>query len=369
MIDKIAKIVLKLHFKIPKIMILLFLIISILMIPGITSLVDNVEPSLERVLPQDVEEVNQLNYLRGEYGSDMLYILVHTKDSVSSVKDPQYLDYISIISQKIETREHIVDVKSISDYVENNGHISDSKYSIDKTFNENPQHKQFVSDNYDFSIIQVQTTMGSSSELINEVINSIEEDIDNSQQYNPGTYSQITGFGAIDKATFSVIMSDFLIITFVSMALIGVIVFFAFKSFIRGMLPMIIVMNALVWTMGIVGYLNLTITVVSMVSAAMIMGLGIDFGIHQVHSYFRLREEEKKSSKQSLSEVITELLRAMIGASFTTIAGFLALLFGQLPAMKVLGIILSIGIFTTLIGAVFLLPSVIYLYDRNKQYR
>ena len=60
-----------------------------------------------------------------------------------------------------------------------------------------------------------------------------------------------------------------------------------------------------------------------------------------------------------------ELLRAMLGASLTTMAGFLALLFGVLPAMKTLGIILAIGIFTTLIGAIFLLPVVIYLYDRK----
>ena len=53
----------------------------------------------------------------------------------------------------------------------------------------------------------------------------------------------------------------------------------------------------------------------------------------------------------------------MIGASLTTMAGFLALLFGVLPAMKTLGIILAIGIFTTLIGAIFLLPVIIYLYD------
>ena len=61
-----------------------------------------------------------------------------------------------------------------------------------------------------------------------------------------------------------------------------------------------------------------------------------------------------------------ELLRAMLGASLTTSAGFLALLFGVLPAMKNLGIILALGIIFTLIGAVFLLPVVIYLSDNKK---
>lgn len=162
-------------------------------------------------------------------------------------------------------------------------------------------------------------------------------------------------------------MSDFAFITMVSMALVMIVVFVTFRSIVKGFLPMIVVMTALLWTMGIVGYLGLTITVVSMVSAAMIMGLGIDFGIHVVHSFFHLKEkygDRKGTRERALKETMQELLRAMVGASFTTISGFLALLFGVLPAMKTLGIILALGIFTTLIGAVFLLPVIVYLYDR-----
>ena len=60
-----------------------------------------------------------------------------------------------------------------------------------------------------------------------------------------------------------------------------------------------------------------------------------------------------------------ELLRAMIGASLTTMAGFLALLFGVLPAMKTLGVVLALGIMNTMLAAVFLLPVIVYLYDKE----
>jgi len=64
---------------------------------------------------------------------------------------------------------------------------------------------------------------------------------------------------------------------------------------------------------------------------------------------------------------MSELLRAMVGASLTTIAGFLALLFGVLPAMKNLGIILALGILTTLVSAIFMLPVLVYLYDTRRK--
>jgi hypothetical protein len=102
-----------------------------------------------------------------------------------------------------------------------------------------------------------------------------------------------------------------------------------------------------------------------MVAAAMIMGLGIDFGIHMVHTYFENRK--KHNSEEALEETMTELLRAMLGASLTTTAGFLALLFGVLPAMKTLAVILAMGILNTLLGAIFLLPVIVYLYDKKRR--
>lgn len=371
MIEKIARSIAIQQTTKPMYFLVVFALITLLMIPGIFQLVGNVEPSLEKVLPQDVEEIETMNYVRGEYGVDMIYVLVYTNDIVYDVRDPQYLNYIHILSQKIETRENVVGVDSISTLLlqsSSSQTLPNSKREIETEFSQHPMIDDFTNEDYSFTILQVQTTVGSSSQAINEAIDGIKNDIESSDANNPGTTYQITGFSAIDYATFSVIMSDFLIITFVSMGIVALIVWLTFQSLSRGMLPMAIVMNALIWTMGIVGYLGWTITVVSMVAAAMIMGLGIDFGIHQVYTYFKKREEEKLSAQRSIIETVEELLRAMIGASLTTISGFLALLFGVLPAMKILGGILAIGIFTTLIGAIFLLPVIIYVYDRNTIY-
>lgn len=361
-LEKISRIIVDLQMKFPKRFILFFVIMNLLLIPGIFNLVGNVEPSLEKVLPQDIEEIKTMNYMRSEFSSDVLYLVVYTDSPLFDVRDSSYLKYLNVVSSKLELHENIVSVTGIDDFVDYN--LDEVK--LDLAFVDSSEYvDDFMNSDYSFSVLMVRTNTGSNSELIDEVINNINYEVDLLEEFNPGSRIEVTGFSAIDKKTFSVIMSDFLIITFVSMAAIMVIVYFTFGSFSKGMLPMIVVMNALSMTMGIVGYLGFTITVVSMVSAAMIMGLGIDFGIHQVYSYFE--ERKKKSKKDSLRIVMAELLRAMLGASLTTMAGFLALLFGVLPAMKTLGMILAIGIFTTVIGAIFLLPVIIYLYDSEKK--
>ncbi|MFT4244124.1 MAG: MMPL family transporter [Candidatus Woesearchaeota archaeon] len=374
MIQAFAKKLSSLQIKNPSIFLWIFGIITLLMIPGIVQLVGNVEPSLEKVLPHDLEEIRTMNYVRGEFGVDMVYVLVHIDDGVQDVRDIEYLEYVHALSEKFKTREYVVGVESVSTQLMQFQEMNEfqtfpnSAYEIEEIFKTHPTIQDFTNYQYSFSIIQLQTTVGSSAQAISTLIESLEEDIALTEKINPGTQAQITGFSAIDYVTFSVIMTDFLLITFVSMGIVGLIVWVTFKSLVRGMLPMLVVMVALIWTMGIVGYLGWTITVVSMVAAAMIMGLGIDFGIHLIQTYFRKREEDLLSAQESISQVVQELLRALIGASLTTMAGFLALLFGVLPAMKMLGGILAIGIFITLIGAVFLLPVVIYLYDRNNVY-
>ena len=364
MIEELAERIVKMQLKMPMAFIIVAAIITIALVPGIFKLVGNVEPSLEKVLPQDVEEVKTMNDMRTQFGADMMYLVVKTESPVNDIREPLLLKYIDILSEKLRTQEHILEINNIADIVkeENRGIIPESLIEVKEILRLNPITPRYVNDDYSITIIEIRSDTGNAAEIIKEVVDKIKIDIMSVEELNPGAKIEITGFNAIDKATFEVIISDFGYITIISMVLVGIVVFITFRSFNRGMMPMIVVMTAIIWTMGIIGYLGLTITVVTMVAAAMIMGLGIDFGIHIVYGYFKLKEE--KSKTESIKETMKELLRAMIGASFTTIAGFLALLSGVLPAMKILGIILAIGIFNTLIGAIFLLPVILIYYDK-----
>lgn len=361
MIDELAKKIASMQIRFSYALIGIFLLITALLAPGILLLVDNVEPSLEKVLPSTIGEVETMNQMRSTFGADMMYIVFEIDTQVYDVRDVSVVQYLDLVKQKLLTLDYILDVQAASDLAKQDGVLSKNPYYIRSVLADDTH---FTSEDYSLTVMHVLTDTGASSSTIAKVISDVEDDLASLEQYNPGLSFTITGYNAIDRATFLVIMSDFVSITGVSMLLIGIVVLLTFRSFIRGFLPMIVVMNALVWTMGITGYLGLTITVVSMVSAAMIMGLGIDFGIHIVHSFYEKRQTY--SPKKALQQTVQELFRAMLGASLTTMAGFLALLFGVLPAMKTLAIILAIGIFTTLIGATLLLPTIVYLIEERK---
>ena len=336
MIDMLAQKVGDAQTKKPWAFITVFLVVIALVIPGIFLLVGNVEASLENVLPSTISEISAMNHARTHYQADMIHLLIEIEPPLTNVYDAQ--DYLEGLAQRLIT---IPNVKQVQYY------LTEKNVNFDQTR----------------AVLDLQTDTGTSSARITTTIAEIEEAILAEKDNNPGIIVTPTGFAAIDRATFSTIMSDFLVITGVAMFFIFAIVFSMFRKLRDTLIPMAAVMTALLITMGVTGYMGTTITVVTMVAAAMILGLGIDFGIHIIHSFNEYKKT--RTTKAAIKRTVNELFRAQLGASMTTSAGFLALTLGVLPAMADLGIVLAIGIVSTFLASTLLLPPLLLITEQK----
>jgi len=335
-----------------------------LTLPGIPLLLNNVEPSLEKILPQDITEVKLMNDMRSLFSADMMYVLLYASGPVEDVRDPEVLRYVDSLSNKLRKDDYIKEVMNFPDMIMmvNGGKIPNSNQDIQKLIKLNPRALMFINHDYSFTVIQIRSDTGASSSVIGKVVNNINDDIASLEPMNPGLTYKITGFNAIDRATFQVIMSDFAYITIFSFLFMLIFLFFYFGGSVKKVVGAIsVIMISVMITFGITGYLGITITVVTMVAAAMIMALGISYGINITYEYYLLRK--KMGKEKALVELNTGIVRALIGSSLTTSAGFLALLFGVLPAMKNLAIVLAIGITITLLVSILILPLIVFKLD------
>lgn len=350
----------------PGFFITITLLLVAIMIPGILLLIGHVEPSLEKILPQEVQEVQLMNNMRGEFGADMMHILITSTGPAEDVLDPDVVKYVDLLATKLETNEFILQTTSIADLVKdmNNNIIPESNQEIRRILALNPRTAMYLNDNRDLTIIQVRSDTGATASTIKQTVEDMTSTIDSLEEHNPGVETRITGFNAIDKATFEVIMQDFMFITGFSFLFMLIFLGFYFKSGKKVFSTVSVIMVSLFITLGITGYLGIEITVVTMVAAAMIMALGISYGINVTYEYSSLRKTQTK--KKTLVTLNKQLIRALIGSSLTTSAGFLALLFGVIPAMKNLGIVLAMGIVVTLFVSIFFLPTILYTLDKVK---
>ena len=107
-----------------------------------------------------------------------------------------------------------------------------------------------------------------------------------------------------------------------------------------------------------IGYL----TLLSIVFAAMLVGLGIDFGIH-----FTARYQEELARGSSVPEAVRKTIEttghAIVVGGITTSAAFYMTLFVDFQGLRELGFIAGSGVLICLFSMITLLPSLILLFE------
>lgn len=117
------------------------------------------------------------------------------------------------------------------------------------------------------------------------------------------------------------------------------------------------------WTFGItyliIGELNLITTFL----VAILLGLGINFGIHFFKRYLEFRETQP-SVEAVISMYTSSVGVGSITASLTTSAAFFSLILTQFRGFNQFGIIAGVGSVLTLVAYFLIFPSIILFYEK-----
>ena len=98
------------------------------------------------------------------------------------------------------------------------------------------------------------------------------------------------------------------------------------------------------------------------IAAVLQLGVTIDFSIFLYHRYEEAKKEFKRR-RDAMAKALEETMTAVIGSSFTTIAGFLALCSMQLTIGKDLGLVMAKGVLIGVITVLTLFPAILLIFD------
>jgi len=104
--------------------------------------------------------------------------------------------------------------------------------------------------------------------------------------------------------------------------------------------------------LGIMALLSIKFNYANFIVLPLIVGIGIDDGIHIVH---RWRQE----SNEKLPMILSRIGRAIVLTSLTTTIGFGSLVSSHYPGLRSIGWVTALGILTCLLASLFLLPAVL----------
>jgi predicted RND superfamily exporter protein len=138
-------------------------------------------------------------------------------------------------------------------------------------------------------------------------------------------------------------------------------VWFSFRRFRDAALAIMPCILGYAWMFGVMGWSGFPFDAANIVVLPLILGIGVDAGVHMMH---RLRQSEDENGVALLEDVVTGTGASVLLASATTFAGFAMLMLAEYGAMFSLGFLMSVGITSTTLASVLVLPALLVVLGR-----
>ncbi len=182
----------------------------------------------------------------------------------------------------------------------------------------------------------------------------------------PDVQAGVTGSDALNNDEMVAAQRDTVLATI--LALVGVAVLFiaAFRQVWRPLLVVSMLMLALCWTLGFttltVGQLN----ILSISFLPILIGLGIDFGVHLLARYGEERAE-REDFDTALQTAFVQTGPGVAAAAFTTAVAFYAVTLTDFRGLAELGVIAGSGMLLCLAASFTVLPAMLAIYERQRR--
>jgi predicted RND superfamily exporter protein len=137
-------------------------------------------------------------------------------------------------------------------------------------------------------------------------------------------------------------------------AAIILIVYLTFRKWRITLLVLMPIVFAIVVTFGLLRLMGHSFSFMSVTAIPLIIGIGIDNGIHLVRRYL-------ETAPNSILDVAKASGAALIQSNLTTIIGFGALLASTFPPLAEMGLVTSLGVALTLAGGLWIIPAVLLI--------
>ncbi len=193
----------------------------------------------------------------------------------------------------------------------------------------------------------------------------IDDSLNAIRQLYPDCNISRTGLMMMQIDENNVLAKDFSWPSVIALCIILVLLIGSFGEWKSPFFSVITLVVGIIWTAGILALLFRYLNMMSAGFGIVLIGLGIDFGIHFI-SGFRDGIEMGKSVKESIHYMYKRVGTGVITGALTTAIVFLCLPLTGFAAYSQMGIAMGLGIIITLITQMVMLPSMI-VWD-NKGY-
>jgi predicted RND superfamily exporter protein len=115
---------------------------------------------------------------------------------------------------------------------------------------------------------------------------------------------------------------------------------------------------AIVWTLGLMGWLGILFNPANIITLPLVIGIGVAYGVYTVDRY-------KEEGGMHIFDSSTG--KAIVLSAMTTMIGFGSLMVSSYRGLFSLGLLMFLGVLMCLVTSLLVLPQVLVLWDRRRE--
>lgn len=309
-----------------------------------------------------------------KFGTESIVVLVEG----DAVTKPESLKAMGRLTRQMETVENVLGTISIAEMVmdteaQKTGvrKIPDSQARIDEILEElemtNPAMLHALLPDQGHTLISIELPTSLPQESMKAVLPETYSAVEMAE-FPAGADTIVTGEIALRNDIEWEMNSSMGTLLMISGLLMVVALFLVFRHVHFPLLPLPVVFLGIIWTFGMMGFLEVPLTMVSMAAFPILIGLGIDYAIQ-----FQNRIEEEFQRGESIAtaaiDTVTHTAPAVLIALVITGAGFFSLFSSSVPMIKDFGLLCLIGIIMCYISSLFVGVTILYQIERGRNNR
>lgn len=177
-----------------------------------------------------------------------------------------------------------------------------------------------------------------------------------------GPGAELTGVNVVSRALRRQVWIDAVLAAVLGTLMVAILLWFDYRRIRDTVLSLVPLAVGIVWMLGVMAALGIDLNFMNVFVTTMIIGIGVDYGVHMLHRHRELRGRGLEERVAGLAETG----RAIVMAAVTTCVGFGSLALSHYPGIRSIGFVAILGAVSTALVAITLLPAFLVLEPRDR---
>jgi uncharacterized protein len=324
---------------------------------------------------KDSDIVQTDAFVNSKFGGTSTLNVILESENADVFKKPEYLRLMDTMQKETVKLAEVGNSFSLADYLKRMNKVMNedreeyytipsgsdmvAQYLLLYEMSGDPENLLKVV-NYDYNRTNVTFQLkGDDSKTINEALSVIKGFEDQFAEH--GITINYAGSGCKALVFTSLILEGQILSIGITLILVLILLSLMFRSIKAGLIGAVPITITALISFGVMGLLNIPLSTTTALLSSIAIGIGIDYAIHFIQNY-RMNIAKSASRQDALHATMGQTGKAILFNAIVVIAGFLVLLFSVFPPNRTLGALVSMNMFTSLLGTLSIMMILIYRF-------